>query len=150
MDSRTQIRKTEDLHFSCQGVRDKQIPGAFSLFNIIYVGRSRSNKTLCLKRQGGPLLRNDTKVSLWPLHTYMNMSTHAHTWTHKRQPTNLKKVSVILITGKETIFPYTQRTPRNLEENDQQSSRKTGKGHKSKQGLKSEWHSFSHPHSNAN
>lgn len=50
----------------------------------------------------------------------------------------MKKISVILITGKETIFPYTQRMPRNLEENDQQFSRKMGKGHKFKQGLKSE------------
>lgn len=69
------------------------------------------------------------------IHEHEYSCTHMN--THKAT-NKLEKVSVILITGKETIFPYTQRTPRNLEENDQQSSRKMGKGHKSKQGLKSE------------
>lgn len=57
--------------------------------------------------------------------------------THKATE-ELEKISVILIIDKEIIFPDMQRTPRNLEENGQQSRRKMGKGHKSKQGLKSE------------
>lgn len=65
MDPKTPIKKPR----ACipHARHQRQADGTCWLATIIYLGSSRPNETL--KRQGGQLLRNDTKINLWSLHT---------------------------------------------------------------------------------